>query len=602
VHRLFFCVLLLGPLAAASEDSSLRVLKVDIRDAPRLRVYFEAPTADWAESTASVSFGDKLSAEEVAALAWLETEKKKESPAKDLPEVPEFLYDVNGAVVAFSKQSDPSEALRVELLVDASQSMGEFKGARLAEVRAAVYSVMGKLREGDQVQLTRFASVPESAVSPTVNHEAIINALATLTLFGDADKTRIFDAVQASLLRFEKEPLPALPGRRFLLLFSDGEDRESAAQVNDVLDLLKGDSTKRPVLFTIGCVGQTRTAPPAFNDLRLLGTTRFSIGTDRTPLVQQVEEALSALNTQLLVEFDLPPYYTTTGRLPLTITFKGAAGTGAIARLGEDAINLDVLSAAATQAGVEYREALAKAVTRHQKSLADGEADDKAKAATEKERLEKSIADKEADDKAKAATERERLEGEARSALDTESEKASRRARIGYAIGGGAILRVIIIAAVALSRSKRRRREAQVELERVQSSIEQRMSEQEGRLVQEARLQATQQAARARRPLAVLLATSGPLKGQAFGLLNPSVTVGRDADKCDVIFPSEGGDVGISRVHAQFRLGGGAWTVLCLADGGMRLAGRAVRKNEEYPVTIGDTVTLGKTDFRFDPP
>ncbi len=580
MNRLLPWVLMLCPLAAAAEDTSLRVLKVDIREAPRLRVYFEAPSADWAESTASVSFGDKLSAEEGAALAWLEAEKKKEKPAKDLPEPLEFQDEISGTVVAFSKQSDPSEALRVELLVDASQSMGEFKGARLAEVRSAVDAVMGKLREGDQVQLTRFASVPESVVLPTAERAAITNALATLTLFSDADKTRIFDAVQASLLRFEKEPLPALPGRRFLLLFSDGEDRESAAQVNDVLDLLKGDSTKRPVLFAIGCVGQSRSPPPPFNDLRLLGTTRFSVGNDPAPLVKQVGEALSALDTQLLVEFDLPPYYTKTGRLPLTIMFKGSAGTGAIARLGEDAINLDVLSATATQAGVDFRQALAKVVARHQEYLAD----------------------REASDKAKALAERERLENEARAALDTESEKASRRAKIGYAIGGGAILVVIIIAVLAASRSKRRRREAQAELERVQVSIEQRMNEQESRLVEEARLQANQQAARARRPLAVLLATSGPLKGQAFGLLNPSVTVGRDADRCDVIFPSEGGDAGISRVHAQFRLGGGAWTVVCLADGGMRLSGRAIRKNEEYPVTIGDTVTLGKTDFRFDPP
>jgi pSer/pThr/pTyr-binding forkhead associated (FHA) protein len=84
--------------------------------------------------------------------------------------------------------------------------------------------------------------------------------------------------------------------------------------------------------------------------------------------------------------------------------------------------------------------------------------------------------------------------------------------------------------------------------------------------------------------------------------MQPVCLVGRDAAKCDVVFPSKDADLTISRVHAEFRLGGGSWNVNCLGDGGMLVNGKSVRKDDQYPLRFGDTLRMGKTDMRFVAP
>ena len=98
--------------------------------------------------------------------------------------------------------------------------------------------------------------------------------------------------------------------------------------------------------------------------------------------------------------------------------------------------------------------------------------------------------------------------------------------------------------------------------------------------------------------MAELLGASGPLKGGRFGVLKPKCVLGRDVTKCDLVFPDT--DLSISRVQAELSLGDGSWKVTCLADAGMSVQGKLVRKGEQYPLKNGDILTLGKSDFKFE--
>jgi hypothetical protein len=96
---------------------------------------------------------------------------------------------------------------------------------------------------------------------------------------------------------------------------------------------------------------------------------------------------------------------------------------------------------------------------------------------------------------------------------------------------------------------------------------------------------------RARRPVSTALLAVG---GRRLRLPAQGGTIGRSRD-CDIVLD----DVGISRRHAEIRLGPDGWTVRDLGStNGVLVNGREAR--EPLPLHTGDRVELGSTEIVFE--
>lgn len=101
------------------------------------------------------------------------------------------------------------------------------------------------------------------------------------------------------------------------------------------------------------------------------------------------------------------------------------------------------------------------------------------------------------------------------------------------------------------------------------------------------------------KPSGALVVIDGPLEGKRFALDSANVVAGREEEKCDLVFPTEGGDNSISRVHCTFSFSGGAWKVTCMTDGVFAVNGNPVAKGNSSPLSGGDFLTLGRTTMEF---
>ena len=153
---------------------------------------------------------------------------------------------------------------------------------------------------------------------------------------------------------------------------------------------------------------------------------------------------------------------------------------------------------------------------------------------------------------------------------------------------------------VGIRKSKRRAEEQEQARKAEMDELQDQMRRQGEQNREYAEAQAKKAADAARRPLALLVAASGPLKGHRFAILKARCLVGRDPDKADMVFPEQGGDAAISRVHAEFVLGDGSWMVTCMSDGGMSVGQSKLRAGEQYPIQYGDVVQMGSTRFSFE--
>ena len=117
-------------------------------------------------------------------------------------------------ILHFAAEEAP---LEIVIAVDISGSMG----AALEEVKRAVRQFIAKLKPADQVTLVAFNEEMFVLAQREQDRARLSEAIDRLSVFGG---TTLYDVIIRSL-----EMLSRQPGRRSLIVFSDGEDQSSQA-------------------------------------------------------------------------------------------------------------------------------------------------------------------------------------------------------------------------------------------------------------------------------------------------------------------------------------------------------------------------------------
>jgi Ca-activated chloride channel family protein len=137
-------------------------------------------------------------------------------------------------LTAFAGENIP---LEIVVAVDVSQSMTE----SMATLKAAVRTFLTSLRPADQVTLLAFNDNIFTAARRSTDPEQRVKAVDRLAPWGG---TALFDAMLTALNTVGKQP-----GRRALVVFSDGEDQNSVATLKRVEGRLE---TSDATIYTIG--------------------------------------------------------------------------------------------------------------------------------------------------------------------------------------------------------------------------------------------------------------------------------------------------------------------------------------------------------------
>jgi Ca-activated chloride channel family protein len=127
-----------------------------------------------------------------------------------------FQLSENGARCRFDSLKIDRTPLSVALLVDASGSMLP----ALLEAKRAVAHFIRVLEPHDQAMLLSFAESPQLLVPSTLDQDRLVMALGPIEAYGP---TALYDALHKAAL-----DLAAQPGRRLVLLLTDGQDQNAA--------------------------------------------------------------------------------------------------------------------------------------------------------------------------------------------------------------------------------------------------------------------------------------------------------------------------------------------------------------------------------------
>ena len=138
------------------------------------------------------------------------------------------------SIVYFADEEAP---LEIVVAMDISASMGH----ALDDLRVAVRHFLAQLRPEDQVTLVAFNDEPFVLTQRETDPSVRAQALDRLSTWGG---TTLYDVIIRSL-----ELLSRRPGRRSLIVFSDGEDQSSQATFAHVERALKGSDA---ALFAVG--------------------------------------------------------------------------------------------------------------------------------------------------------------------------------------------------------------------------------------------------------------------------------------------------------------------------------------------------------------
>lgn len=154
------------------------------------------------------------------------------------------------AVSAFAQQKTENRKtsnplLSYGIVVDNSGSAR----ASLDKIISIVKLILRENNDNDETFLVRFVnSETIKIVEEMTRDRAKINASAE-DFYVEAGETAIVDAVDFSAKYLKESSLNDADRRRFLILISDGDERKSAAKIEDVLKYLKENNV---TVFSIG--------------------------------------------------------------------------------------------------------------------------------------------------------------------------------------------------------------------------------------------------------------------------------------------------------------------------------------------------------------
>jgi Ca-activated chloride channel homolog len=176
--------------------------------------------------------------------------------------------------------------LSVAVALDHSFSMA---GDRLETMKRATETFLDALAPADRAMLIGIGSTVDILTPLSTDRAAQHHAVQTIDSFGS---TSLRDAIVIALDRIE----PA-PGRRALLLLSDGVDRYSHASEADVLDRARhGDVLVYPIALN-------KTRPPLFVDLALATGGHSAQVTDPRRLAETLTSVARELRQQYLLGY-----------------------------------------------------------------------------------------------------------------------------------------------------------------------------------------------------------------------------------------------------------------------------------------------------------
>jgi VWFA-related protein len=177
--------------------------------------------------------------------------------------------------------------LSVAVALDRSFSMA---GERLTRMKQAAGQFLRALRRGDRSMLIGIGSTVDVLAPLSADRAGQIDTLTSLDAWGS---TSLHDAVIQALDRIQ-----AAPGRRALVLLSDGVDRYSQASATDVIDRARrGDVLAYPI-----ALGKTR--PPLFVELAAVTGGRSLQVSDPAKLAESLTSIAEELRQQYLLGYE----------------------------------------------------------------------------------------------------------------------------------------------------------------------------------------------------------------------------------------------------------------------------------------------------------
>lgn len=189
---------------------------------------------------------------EAAAEIFLRAETEVGEPVEHLRPVDVALEQDGEAVdpedVQLSRFRDSGHRLAVVLLIDTSRTM---KGEPFERAIAAAASFVAGLHADDRVAVVAFSEGARLIAPFEAERDATHEAIAGLKVDDSSLSTLLFDGIHLALERLREAP--ELPRRRIAVVFSDGKDSGSAHDLDQLVELARGDD-ERPNLpvFSIG--------------------------------------------------------------------------------------------------------------------------------------------------------------------------------------------------------------------------------------------------------------------------------------------------------------------------------------------------------------
>jgi tight adherence protein B len=231
-----------------------------------------------------------------------------------------FAATINGRRVVVTEATPLQEQqgergkVAVVMAVDTSGSMR--LNDNIARARAAAATLVQRMPPGTRLGLVAFSTRPRVVQPPTVDHDQVRQAIATLVADGD---TALYDAVGLGSQLLGQEE-----GQRNLVVLSDGRDDGSRARLEGAIAAATG---KDVTVYTVGL-----SLPGPGNDENLAALKRLANGTggqafqvnNADDLVTQFGSIGQALASQYVVTLKLPPGLQKQVDFRLEVTADGA--------------------------------------------------------------------------------------------------------------------------------------------------------------------------------------------------------------------------------------------------------------------------------------
>lgn len=207
------------------------------------------------------------------------------------PDLSSVAITVNGEDVdAFAKTIEGGQVERTTVLVlDASKSM---EGEKLVAATSAIDSFLAAAPEDVQIGLITFAGTVQQTISPTADHQSIVDELAQVELKAG---TKLYDAVAAGA------ELAGDEGARSLLVLSDGADTGSTTTIDE----LSTTASDAGVIIDVVALAQSAEQQAALDGLASAAGGQV-IAADAQALGSVFSAQAEALASQVLVTFELP--------------------------------------------------------------------------------------------------------------------------------------------------------------------------------------------------------------------------------------------------------------------------------------------------------